>query len=185
MAAGSLCTMKVILIFVSTLDGKVTRWGQPEVSAWSSPEDQAYYRSILEAASLIVMGSHSYKADTFHPSANRQFIIMTRHPDQYQHLAIPGQLEFTHETPAELIHRCSRQGHQQMLVAGGPHVASSFLKEQLIDELWLTIEPRIFGTGSNFATEVNLDIQLRLLQIEQVNEQGTLITRYAVQKNRT
>ncbi len=34
-----------------------------------------------------------------------------------------------------------------MLVVGGPHVATSFLKAQLIDELWLTIEPKIFGMG--------------------------------------
>ena len=69
-----------------------------------------------------------------------------------------------------------------MVVVGGPHVATSFLKEQLIDEVWLTIEPKIFGTGSNFATEVNLDIDLRLIHCEKVNEQGTLITKYGVLK---
>ena len=69
-----------------------------------------------------------------------------------------------------------------MLVVGGPHVATSFLKEQLIDELWLTFEPKIFGTGGNFATDVNLDINLHLIHCEKVNEQGTLITKYAVLK---
>ena len=69
-----------------------------------------------------------------------------------------------------------------MLVVGGPHVATSFLKEQLIDELWLTFEPKIFGIGGNFATDVKLDINLRLIHCEKVNEQGTLITKYAVLK---
>ena len=69
-----------------------------------------------------------------------------------------------------------------MLVVGGPHVATSFLKEQLIDELWLTLEPKIFGIGDNFATEVKLDINLHLIHCEKVNEQGTLITKYAVLK---
>ncbi len=69
-----------------------------------------------------------------------------------------------------------------MLVVGGPHVATSFLKEQLIDELWLSIEPKIFGAGSNFAIGEKLDINLRLIQCDQVNEQGTLITKYAVVK---
>jgi len=67
-------------------------------------------------------------------------------------------------------------------VVGGPHIATSFLKEQLIDELWLTLEPKIFGTGGNFATDVKLDINLHLLHYEKVNEQGTLITKYAVLK---
>ncbi len=61
-------------------------------------------------------------------------------------------------------------------------IATSFLKEQLIDEVWLTIEPKIFGTGGNFATEVNLDINLHLIHCEKVNGQGTLIIKYAVLK---
>jgi dihydrofolate reductase len=59
-------------------------------------------------------------------------------------------------------------------------VATSFFKDHLIDELWLTIEPRIFGTGGNFVTEEKLDIDLHLISCEKVNEQGTLITKYAV-----
>jgi dihydrofolate reductase len=69
-----------------------------------------------------------------------------------------------------------------MFVVGGAHIGTSFLKEQLIDELWLTIEPRIFGVGSNFAIEEKLDINLHLISCERINEQGTLITKYAVLK---
>jgi riboflavin biosynthesis pyrimidine reductase len=36
----------------------------------------------------------------------------------------------------------------QMMIVGGPHAATSFLKDQLIDELWLTFEPKVFGTGA-------------------------------------
>jgi dihydrofolate reductase len=107
---------------------------------------------------------------------------MTSHPGKYKSLEISGQIEFTNEPPVELISRFIIKGHQQMLVVGGPHIATSFLKEQLIDELWLTFEPKIFGLGSNFATDVELDINLRLIHIERVNDQGTLITKYAVLK---
>jgi dihydrofolate reductase len=57
------------------------------------------------------------------------------------------------------------------------------LKEQLIDELWLTIEPRIFGTGGSFVIEENLDIKLKLISYEKVNDEGTLITKYGVIRN--
>jgi dihydrofolate reductase len=174
--------MKTILIFVSTLDGKVTKWGEPHVSSWSSHQDQDYYKDVLNESRLIVMGSNTFNADTFKPSANHQLIIMTRHHGQYKNLEVPGQLEFTSESPVDLVTRFRSKGHKQMLVVGGPHVATSFLKEQLIDELWLTLEPKIFGTGSNFATDVTLDISLRLLHFEKVNEQGTLITKYVVLK---
>jgi len=69
-----------------------------------------------------------------------------------------------------------------MVVVGGPHVAASFLEAGLIDELWLTIEPRIFGAGDLFIPDVKLDIQLKLLSSETVNELGTMITKYEIVK---
>jgi dihydrofolate reductase len=126
------------------------------------------------------MGSKTFNADRFKLLPNHQLIVMTRHRDNYKSREVPGQLQFTNESPLELITRFKTKGHKQMLVVGGPHVATSFLKAQLIDELWLTLEPRIFGTGGNFATDVRLDIKLRLLHFEQVNEKGTLICKYAV-----
>jgi dihydrofolate reductase len=174
--------MKTILIFVSSLDGKVTKWGEPNVRLWSSHQDQDYYKRVWNESRLIVMGSATFNADTFNPFPGHQIIVMTSHPNRYKSFEIPGQMEFTNETPVELSSRFANKGHQQMLVVGGPHIATSFLKEQLIDELWLTIEPKIFGMGENFATDAKLDINLRLIQIEKVNDQGTLITKYAVLK---
>ena len=173
--------MKTILIFVSSLDGKVTKWGESHVSSWSSHQDQDYYKNIWNESQLIVMGSNTFNAGSF-PSSNPQLIIMTGHPDKYKNLKISGQIEFTNESPSELTTRFINKGHQQMLVLGGPHIATSFLKEQLIDELWLTFEPKIFGQGGNFATDVKLDINLHLMHCEKVNDQGTLITKYAVLK---
>ncbi len=171
--------MKTILIFVSTLDGKVTKWGNPHVKLWSSHQDQDYYKNIWDESQLIVMGSSTFNAESFPPS-NHQLIIMTGHPDKYKRLKVSGKIEFTNESPLELIARFESKGHKQMLVVGGPHVATSFLKEQLIDELWLTFEPKIFGIGDNLVTAIQLDINLRLICCEKVNEQGTLITKYAV-----
>ena len=107
---------------------------------------------------------------------------MTGDPSKYKKYKVSGKLEFSDESPVQLALRFEKEGYEQMLVVGGAHIGTSFLKEQLIDELWLTIEPRIFGAGSNFAIEEKLDINLHLLSCERVNEQGTLITKYAVMK---
>jgi dihydrofolate reductase len=174
--------MKTILIFVSTLDGKITRWNEPHVSGWSSHQDQDYYKHVWNDSGLIVMGSGTFNAETFKPSQSHHLIVMTGDPGKYKDAEVPGQIEFTKESPVELTARFKGKGHPQMLVVGGPHVATSFLKEQLIDELWLTLEPKIFGIGGNFATDIKLDINLSLLHFEKVNEQGTLITKYAILK---
>lgn len=174
--------MKVILVFVSTLDGKVTRWGDPHVSDWSSQSDQQYYHQIWNDASLIIMGSSTFNAEHFAPSPHRLLMVMSRQLAKYKEHEVPGQLQFTDKSPIELTKQFQEKGYETMVVVGGAHVATSFLKEQLIDELWLTIEPKIFGTGGSFVTEEKLDIDLQLISYEKVNEKGTLITKYAVMK---
>jgi len=173
--------MKTILIFVSTLDGKITRWGEPQVKLWSSHQDQDYYKKVWNESELVVMGSNTFNAGSF-PSTKPQLTIMTGQPEKYERFRVPGKIEFTNESPLELSNRFKSKGYEQMLVVGGPHVATSFLREQLIDELWLTLEPKIFGIGGNLAIDVKLDISLHLTHYEKVNEQGTLITKYAVLK---
>jgi dihydrofolate reductase len=177
--------MKTILIFVATLDGKVTKWGDPYVRKWSSKEDQEYFRKIWKDSRLIVMGSSTYNADRIKPSVNHHFIVMTSEPVKYKELEIPGQLEFSDKSPAQLSASLNEKGYKNMLLVGGPHIATSFLKEQLVDELWLTIEPVIFGTGGNFVINENLDIDLKLLSVEKVNKRGTLIAKYSVINNKT
>jgi len=177
--------MKAILVFVTTLDGKITKWGNPDVKSWSSAGDQNYFKKLWKESFLILMGSRTYEAEPVKPSSGHLFVIMTHDPSKYKDIVTEGKLEFTSESPQGIYERFEREGHELMLVVGGPHVAASFLEAKLIDELWLTIEPKIFGTGGNFVSEVNLDIELKLLSSEKVNEQGTLINKYAVLKEQS
>ncbi len=174
--------MKIVLVFVATLDGKVTKWGDPFVRKWSSKSDKDYFSKIWNDSRLIVMGSNTFNADPIKSSAKHLIVIMTHRPNDYKGYEVPGQIEFKDESPVQLASRFEKDGHDQMLVVGGPRIATQFLKEQLVDELWLTIEPKIFGSGSNLVTEEKLDIDLCMISHEKVNDCGTLITKYSVIK---
>jgi len=174
--------MKKILIFVSSVDGQITRWGDSPVSKWSSEEDKHYFKKIWDDASLTVMGSGTFNIAPMKPNPKHHLVIMTRTPAKYKDHEVVGQLEFTNKSPAQLVAHYEKEGLRQMLVVGGAHLATSFFKAQLIDELWLTIEPKIFGNGGNFVINENLDIDLQLISVEKINELGTLITKYAVIK---
>lgn len=176
--------MKVILVFVATLDGKVTKWGNPHVRDWSSIEDQHYYKQIWKDAELIVMGSNTFMAEKFPASQDHLLLVMTQHVSKYESHKVEGQVEFTDATPEDIMKQFEKRGFETMTLVGGAHIATSFFKEQLIDELWLTIEPKIFGTGGNFVIDEKLEVDLKMISCEKVNEQGTLINKYAVIKNK-
>jgi dihydrofolate reductase len=172
--------MKTVLIFVTTLDGKITQGNDPFIKKWTSPQDQSYFEQVWNNAPLIVLGSGTFDADPIPASRNHLLVIMTSHPEKYQPYTVDGQLEFLDASPTHVVEKYKSLGYPQMLIAGGAQIATSFLKEKLVNELWLTIEPRIFGKGKNFVVEEKLDIELKLLSSEKINEVGTFINKYKI-----
>lgn len=175
--------MKTILVFVSTLNGKITKDEDPEVRSWSSKEDQEYYSGIWKQSGLVIMGSTTYDLNKITPLEGRLIIVMTRKPQLYDDITVNGQLEFSSDLPGELVAKYQDKYHL-MTVVGGPHLATSFLKEELIDELWLTIEPKLFGRGADLIVPEDLYVDLRMISCERVNDNGTLITKYEVIKTK-
>ena len=55
---------------------------------------------------------------------------------------------------AGLTTQLHKKGYKHVLVEGGPTLLGSFLKENLVDEIFLTIAPKIYGTQN--LTTLNL-----------------------------
>lgn len=177
--------MKTILILVSTLDGKITKWGDPMIRSWSSQDDQDYFDAIWNDTRVIIMGSGTYRPAPVKPDSKHLFLVLTRHPDKFKSFEVPGQLEFTNESPLQVIKRIEVGLEEKILIVGGAQIATAFLREQLIDELWLTFEPKIFGIGPGIVIAEKLDIRLNLISCDRVNELGTLMTKYKVLRAET
>ena len=88
------------------------------------------------------MGRKTYEAAHIQLKPGILRIVLTHNPQK----GVPGILEFTDETPRELVNRLKNK-YKQMLLLGGSDIATQFFEEKLIDEVWLTIEPKIFGSG--------------------------------------
>jgi dihydrofolate reductase len=174
--------MKTILIFVSTLDGKITRWGDRDIRSWSSVNDQDYFDSVWSSNRIILMGRATYTAFPVTPGPKHTYIVMTRHPEEYKDKNVPGKLEFTDDSPLSIVRRFENSGEDKMLIVGGSEIATLFLKEKLIQELWLTFEPKIFGKGDAIVGEEKFDIDLKLISVDKLNEKGTLVAKYSVER---
>jgi|SRR3989344_279903 len=178
--------MKVILINVSSLDGRFTKWKGKNIYEWSSPEDFAFFQKTKLENNLIVMGSttfdHVRKIDKagLKPEKERLRVVMTKNPYKYRKFEVPDQMEFKNLSPKQLVIHLEERGFKQMLLVSGGKVANSFFKEGLVSELWLTLEPQIFGSGKSLAEGSSLEVKLNLLSIDKLNPQGTLLLKYKV-----
>lgn len=174
--------MNVIMVMVMSVDGKITRWDDPDVYIWTSKEDQKHFFSLLEKSELVVMGSKTFEVARKKINLERKTFrtVLTRNPAKYKIYRVPGKLEFTSEKPKQLVKRLEKEGYKTMFLVGGPILNGSFLKENLVDELYLTVEPNLFGSGKSLIEGVKIETDLKLVSIKKLNKRGTLLLRYSI-----
>jgi dihydrofolate reductase len=175
--------MKLILVMVTSLDGRSTQRGHgSNIHYWTSTEDQKHFQSVIENAKLLIMGSGTYEPakNGMQHNQGKLRVVITRDPSKYESEKIPGQLEFTNESPTDLLKRLEAQGYTEGYLVGGAHTNTEFFKQHLVTEVWQTLEPKILGIGNGLVGEEEINVSLKLLSSEKLNENGTLLLKYQV-----
>ena len=157
---------------VLSVDGKITQGDNPDVGLWTSAEDKAHFRRLVEGAKVIVMGRKTYEMakDQMEHKQGRLRIVVTRSPEKYAQESKEGMLEFMDQLPR----------YENMLVVGGSEVAAMFLRAKMITRLFLTMEPEVFGAGKTLLARVIENVHLELKSVKKLNKQGTLLIEYGV-----
>jgi dihydrofolate reductase len=176
--------MKVICVMVMSIDGKITKDNDPHPSHWSSQEDKIHFLSLIGNYNLLIMGRTTYTQSKhmMEHIPGKLRVILTKNPQKYAHETLPDILEFSNKTPKILLKLLEEKGYKKALLLGGGDTNSLFLKENCVDELWLTIEPLLFGKGKPLIGEKLLSTKLQLFSIKKLNQQGTLLAKYTIVK---
>lgn len=172
--------MKVILVVVTSLDGKTTKWNLPDVHDLSSKEDQEYFFSTLAKNNLVIMGRKTFEVakPDIYKNPKKLRVVITKNPKKYKD--VEGRLQFTSKQPEEILSDLEKKGFKQAMLVGGAEINGLFFKEKLVTEVWTTIEPKIFGTGNGLTAAQNLDVKLKLISSEKLNQNGTLLLKYII-----
>ncbi|HEY3757462.1 MAG TPA: dihydrofolate reductase family protein [Opitutaceae bacterium] len=173
--------MRVVLLAVQSLDGFITRHREPG-TAFASADDQSHFSRALKECDCSVMGGETYRVSRdlirSRLTAQRLRMVMTRDPARLASDAAPGLLEFTDHGPAEIVKQLGARGRSRCALLGGGAVNQLFLEAELVDEVWVTIEPRIFGEGTPLLRGA-ADVKLTLRSVDHLSSQ-TLLLKYDV-----
>jgi dihydrofolate reductase len=169
--------VQVFIIAAMSADGFIAQYAEQRSVDWRSKADGRFFIERTKAAGVMVMGSTTF--NTFRvrrAPAGRRLIVYTRHPE-----AVAGEnIETTDETPAALVARLEREGAHELAVCGGAAIDKLFMDSGLVDALYLTVEPVLFGAGVPlFSGEVAAG--LSLLENRQLSD-NTVLLHYAVGK---
>lgn len=161
--------IKVFIIAAQTLDGFIAK----EVNHpafWTSKEDKHRFVELTKRAGVCVMGSSTFKTLP-RPLKERTNIVYSRSQE------FEGA-EMTDKNPIELLNDLEERGFKEVAICGGSNIYNMFLKAGVVDTIYLTIEPVIFGSGISLFKEP-LDVHLELKSHEKT-ESGTLLLEYKV-----
>ena len=167
--------MKVILIMAETVDGVISR-SSNEFVDWTGSADKKMFMKLTKEAGALIMGSKTY--DTIgRPLPGRKNIILTRNKER---ISDNPNLVYTADSPEKILLDLEKEGYTSVALAGGAQVNSLFASRNCIDELIITIAPRIFGLGLRLFSEP-LDLKLKLLFTE-ILEENFIMMHYQVLK---
>lgn len=175
--------MRLTLIAAQSLDGFITRHDTPG-SDFASAADRTWFRETLRAFDCCVMGGETYRTARNMIRAalmpERLRIVLTRSPEPFASDNIPSRLEFSSAAPAQLATDLGARGCKNCALLGGSQIHSLFLAAGLVDEIWLTVEPLLFGGGTPLLAQ-RTSTQLKLLALENLSP-DTLLLKYRVVK---
>ena len=164
--------MKVLIIVAISADGFIaTDANHPAV--WTSKEDKKLFVELTKRAGVMIMGRSTYET-IGKALPGRVNIVYTSRP-----LDSPD-IVTTQEDPKELVERLSKEGYEEIAVCGGQAIYDMFLKEKLVDELYITVEPVFFGSGITISKNFN-KADLQLIEYKELNN-DTLNLHYRVKK---
>ncbi|MDO8620067.1 MAG: dihydrofolate reductase family protein [bacterium] len=177
-----------ILVVAVSLDGKITN-GKKEGTEWTSKEDQKFFRGELDRADVVILGRKTFEAIP-RPLTPRNRIVFSQRkpavipaPARRSPLGAGGEAGiqdtfYFHGTPRELLNHCAKCRWNRVVIAGGTSIYQWFLKHKLVDEMYITVEPIVFGSGKPFLAEGSFAENWTLVSVKKLNKSGTLLLHY-------
>ena len=171
--------MKVFIIAALTADGFIAKNPGQSTLTWRSKGDRQFFIAKTKEARVVVMGLNTAKTSK-RPMPDRLNIIYANNKGELPHWKDFGEWEVTQKDPASLIREISGRGYEQVAICGGSTIYTMFMQAGVVNTLYLTIEPMLFGQGMNLFNK-EIDKKLNLLKAEKLGEQSLLLE-YSVLK---
>lgn len=163
--------MKTILYLAQTINGMLAD-GRGQ-SPWSDATFEAYHNEV-NISKNVVIGTDTYrvmkKYDDFADFDDdvRVIIVSARglEPDIRLNTTVV-------ESPEVALELLESEGYERAHIAGGAVLATHMFERDQIDELWLDIEPQLFGSGLNLinsGVSESMSVQLTFMESKLVSD---------------
>jgi len=168
--------MKVILYMCITVNGLIAK--EDDDTSWISEEEWNTYKEIAKRVGNIIVGHRTYDIFTkqveFEEIKEAKFVVVANNNVQ-----LVSDNHTVVKTPEEALKLFNNE--DEVLVVGGGILNSTFIKQGLIDEIYIDIEPIIFGKGIPLFKPDDFERDLELIESRLLSK-NTIQLHYKIKK---
>ena len=165
--------MKVVLYMAITANGYIAK--ENNETPWSDEEWESF-SNIVKKIKNLVIGRKTFEImnqdDEFQQIGNPFTVIVSNKEDNNSNFV---------NSPEQAIKLLEEKGFSEILVAGGGILNSSFMQKGLVDEIYLDVEPFLFGKGIKLFADNEFEAKLELLETKQLSK-DTIQLHYRILK---
>lgn len=136
-------------------------------TSWVSKEEWDSYSLAVRTAGNLIVGHRTYNILTKQPefSEFKDVKLVVVAQEDFQTLA---QDHLVAHSPKEALKLLSN--FKQVVVAGGGALNASFVEENLVDEIFIDIEPIILGQGTPLFRDKVFERKLKLVGQKKISD---------------
>ncbi len=169
--------MKVILYMATTVNGFIAK--ENDDTSFVSKESWRNYLKAIRKSDAVILGRRTYEI-----MPRREFqkdcLYVTLTDKKSLRKRVPNVI-FTAQRPKDVLTFLKAKGFKRISICGGGKLSASFMNENLIDEIYLDIEPVAFGEGVRLFADGSFESKLKLLQARKLSP-NTLQLHYQIRK---
>jgi dihydrofolate reductase len=167
--------IKFTAFVAASVDGRISL--DPKKSPdWTSREDWKFFHTALSKFEAVVVGRNTFEAARKSLEKRMTYVLSSREATRRQE----GSVTFVNPLHVNLKKVFGK--YKAVAVLGGGRVYQTMLDKGLMDEIYVTVEPLIFGRGVPMFAGGTKSARLRLISARRLNRAGTLLLHYKVKK---
>ncbi len=169
--------IKYIAYVASSIDGRIAKKNNSDID-WTSKEDSEFYQNSLKKVDVVIVGHNTYRL-----AGKRNWkdaIVLT---SKFHIPKVKGNITFFNPKRYDLKKLLQERNYKKVAIIGGSKVYDFCLRNKMMDEIFVTIEPYIFTNGiSMFSGSTFKKYKLHLHSIKVLNKKKTVLLRYLIKR---
>lgn len=164
---------KIILFIAMSLDGYIADsngnvdWLQGH---GNDSENIDVYAEFVQGIDTVLMGWNTYYQITTELSPTEWiYADFTTYVITHHQMASSAQICFTDENPAALLKQLKSVDGKNIWICGGANLVQQLMRDELIDQYYISVIPAILGSGIRLFENVPKEIKLKLLKTQTYN----------------